>query len=166
MVVTTVTIRKATENDIPELVRQRRLMFEAMGFKDCQRLQMMEQSSEKFFTENISCNRFQGWIAVTKTGEIVGNAGIIIDKHPPGPTNLTGNVAYIFNLYTLPEFRRQGIAKKIMQKILEWIKKAEIIIVTLYASEEGENLYKSLGFTLSEEMYLNTEKMKEKFTLQ
>ena len=38
MVVTTVTIRKATENDIPELVRQRRLMFEAMGFKDSQKL--------------------------------------------------------------------------------------------------------------------------------
>lgn len=166
MVVTMVTIRKATENDIPELVRQRRLMFEAMGFKDSQKLDMMEEASRKFFIENMACNRFHGWVAVTRTDEIVCNIGIIIDKHPPGPTNLTGKIAYIFNLFTLSEFRRQGIARKIMQNILEWIKKAEIIIVTLYDSEEGENLYKSLGFTLSEEMYLNTEKMKEKVSLQ
>lgn len=153
-----VTIRRATEFDIPELVRQRRLMFEAMGFKDPQKLHMTEQSSKKFFTKNMSCNKFHGWVAVTKAGKIVSNAGIIIDQHPPGPINSTGKIAYIFNLFTLPEFRHQGIARRIMQTILEWIKEVGIVIVTLHATEEGENLYKKLGFTLSKEMHLNTEK--------
>ncbi|MHA1236173.1 MAG: hypothetical protein ACTSQ9_00755 [Candidatus Hodarchaeales archaeon] len=39
---TTVTIRKATESDIPVLVRQRRLMFEAMGYKNSPKLHMTE----------------------------------------------------------------------------------------------------------------------------
>ena len=154
----TVTIRKVTERDIPELVRQRRMMFEAMGFNNSQRLTLTEQESQKFFLERISGNKFHGWVAVTKAGKIVCNAGIIIDQHPPGPINLSGKIAYIFNLFTLPEFRSQGIAKRIMQAILEWIKDVGIDIVTLHATEEGEELYNNLGFILSKEMYLNTGK--------
>jgi len=108
--------------------------------------------------ENIACEKFHGWVAVTKTGKIVCNAGIIIDHHPPGPNNSTGKIAYIFNLFTVPEFRRQGIAKRIVQTILKWIKEAGITIVTLHATNDAKNLYESLGFILSTEMYLNTEK--------
>ena len=154
----TVTIRKATESDIPVLVRQRRLMFEAMGFKNSPKLHVTEQLSKKFFLENLAGNKFHVWVAVTKTGKIVCNAGIIIDQHPPGPINLTGKIAYLFNLFTLPEFRCQGIAKRMLQTILEWIRDAGIDIVTLHATEDGENLYKNLGFIFSKEMCLNTNK--------
>ena len=96
------TIRKANENDIPELVRQRRSMFESMGFDDIQKLQMTSELSSKFFLEQMLSNKFNGWVAITKKGRIVCNAGVIIDHHPPGPNNSTGKIAYIFNLYTLP----------------------------------------------------------------
>jgi len=102
-----------------------------------------------------SNNRFDGWVAVTKKGRVVSNAVVIIDSHPPGPNNLTGKIAYIFNLYTLPEFRRQGIARKIMETVLEWTKERAISTVALHATDDGEKLYENLGFTLSKEMYLN-----------
>jgi GNAT superfamily N-acetyltransferase len=155
---TSITIRKATTIDIPEIVKQRRLMFEAMGFEDTHKLHLTEEASFNFFTEKISCDMFHGWVAVTNTGRIVCNAGLIIDQHPPGPNNLSGKIAYVFNLFTLPDFRRQGIARKIMQTILEWTRELGIIVLTLHATEEGENLYKSLGFIGSTEMYLNTDK--------
>ena len=155
---TVVTIREATESDIPELVRQRRLMFESMGYEDFHKLQSTSDLSSKFFLEQILNNKFYGWVAITKKGTIVCNAGVIIDHHPPGPNNLTGKIAYIFNLYTLPEFRCQGIARKIMETVLEWTKERAISIVTLHATDDGEKLYKSIGFTQSREMRLNNEK--------
>ena len=155
---TVVTIRKATEDDIPELVRQRRLMFESMGFDDLHKLQSTSELSSKFFLEQMQSNKFYGWVAITKKGRIACNAGVIIDHHSPEPNNLTGKIAYIFNLYTLPEFRRQGIARKIMETILEWTNEKTISIVTLHATDDGEKLYKSIGFASSREMRLNIEK--------
>ena len=156
-----VTIRKATEDDVPELVRQRKLMFESMGIDDHIKLQSTSILSRNYFLEGLKNNKFQGWVAITKEGRIVSNAGVIIDHHPPGPNNLTGKIAYIFNLYTLKEYRRQGIARKIMETILEWIKEEGIPIVSLHVTDDGEKLYKSLGFTSENTMRLKMKKERE-----
>ena len=132
-------------------------MFESMGFTDLHKLQSTSDVSSKFFLEHMLNNRFYGWVAITKKGRIVSNAGVIIDHHPPGPNNLTGEIAYIFNLFTYPEFRRQVIARKIMETILKWVKDRELSLATLHVTDDGEKLYKSLGFTSSKEMYLNME---------
>jgi ribosomal protein S18 acetylase RimI-like enzyme len=153
-----ITIRKATEADVPELVRQRKLMFESMGIEDYKKLQSTSILSRNFFLDGLRNNKFQGWVAITKEGRIVSNAGVIIDHHPPGPNNLTGKIAYIFNLYTLKDYRRQGIARKIMETILEWIREEEILIVSLHVTNDGEKLYKSLGFTSENTMRLKMEK--------
>ncbi|MHA1953722.1 MAG: GNAT family N-acetyltransferase [Candidatus Heimdallarchaeaceae archaeon] len=156
-----VTIRRATEDDVPELVRQRKLMFESMGYDDHNKLQSTSILSRNYFLDGLKNNKFQGWIAVTKEGRIVSNAGVIIDYHPPGPNNLTGKIAYIFNLYTHKEFRRQGIAKKIMETILEWVKSEGISIASLHVTDDGEKLYKGLGFSVENTMRLKIEKESE-----
>ena len=158
-----VTIRKAVKNDIPELAKQRRLMFEAMGHTDNSKLQSTSGLSKVFFLENMQNKKFHGWVAITEEGMIVSNAGVIIDFHPPGPNNPTGRIAYIFNLYTYPEFRRQGIARQIMETILEWVKEKEISTVSLNATDVGKELYESFGFKSSREMRLHIEKNKSKF---
>ena len=154
---TEVTIRKVTKNDIPEIIKQRRLMFESMGFNNFRILQLTSDQSRKYFLEHMQNNKFYGWVAITKKGRIISNAAVIIDHHPPGPNNLTGKIAYIFNLYTYPEFRQQGIAMKLMKTILKWAKEKNIPLVTLHATDYGEKLYKSLGFTDSREMRLSIE---------
>ena len=60
----------------------------------------------------------------------------------------------ILNVYTEPEFRRQGVARKVMQAILEWIKARGLHSVNLHASPEGRHLYETLGFEPTNEMRL------------
>ena len=153
-----ITIRKVTMQDIPDIVKQRRLMFEAMGFKDPENLQLVEKASYEYFEKLLTLNEFHGWVAVTQEGKIVCNAGIIIDQHPPGPSNLSGKVAYIFNLYTLVDYRGRGIATEVMKTLLEWIKKEGIDVSTLHATDAGERIYKRLNFRPSRQMYLNLSK--------
>jgi len=60
------------------------------------------------------------------------------------------HVARIFGVYVDPEYRRQGLGRKLMERALEVIRKnKEIVKVQLMVNQEQEvaiKLYKSFGF--------------------
>jgi GNAT superfamily N-acetyltransferase len=152
-----VTIRPATLEDIPELVRLRRMMFEAMGCDDTVALDQADAAVEPFIEEALRVGTFHGWLATTSTGEAVGSGGVLIDQHPPGPANLSGRIGYILNVVTIPRYRRQGIARRMMETMLDWLAGQGIEVVALHASEAGRPLYRELGFVDSNEMRLRIE---------
>jgi hypothetical protein len=61
----TITIRQATADDIPNLVRLRRLMFESMGVDDPVQLEAADQAAMAYFVDAIPQKEFYGWLAVT-----------------------------------------------------------------------------------------------------
>jgi ribosomal protein S18 acetylase RimI-like enzyme len=150
-----VTIRQATVTDIPDLVRLRRVMFEAMGFDDPAQLDAADTAATAYFSETIPVGSFHGWLAVTSTDVAVGSGGVVIDQHPPGPSNLSGQIGYIMNVATMPRYRRQGIARRITQVMLKWLADQDIRRVVLHATEMGRPLYEELGFVNSNEMRLS-----------
>lgn len=147
-------IRKATTSDIPVLVKFRRAMFESMGHTDVNKLDKGDSAAEKYFNRSIPDKTFFGWVAVDKTGLVISCIGVVIDQHPPGPHNLSGKIAYVMNLYTLPEYRRRGIAKSLMEEVINWVKENKITRISLHASEMGRNLYNTLGFTTTNALRL------------
>ena len=149
------TIRQATVADVPDLVRLRRTMFEAMGFDDPAQLDAADAAAEAYFSENIPAGSFHGWLAVTSTGVAVSSGGVVIDQHPPGPSNLLGRIGFIMNVVTVPDYRRRGIARRIMQIMLKWLADQDIRRVVLHATEMGRPLYEELGFVNSNEMRLS-----------
>jgi GNAT superfamily N-acetyltransferase len=152
-----VTIRPATLEDVPELVRLRRMMFEAMGCDDTVALDQADAAVEPFIEEALRVGTFHGWLATTSTGEAVGSGGVLIDQHPPGPANLSGRIGYILNVVTIPRYRRQGIARRMMETMLDWLAGQGIEVVALHASEAGRPLYRQLGFVDSNEMRMRIE---------
>jgi ribosomal protein S18 acetylase RimI-like enzyme len=148
------TIRRATIEDIPSLVRLRRTMFKSMGYDDPQQLAAADRAVTAYFSEAIPSGEFYGWLAITAAGQAVGSGGAVIDRHPPGPSNLTGQSGYIMNISTEPAFRRRGIARRMMQTILHWLANQGIHKVTLHATEAGHPLYEQLGFVEGNEMHL------------
>ena len=61
-------------------------------------------------------------------------------------------VANILNVYTLPENRRMGLARKQMQASLAWCSQHGVRAVILHASDDGRRLYESLGFKSTNEL--------------
>jgi GNAT superfamily N-acetyltransferase len=141
-----VTIRQATVDDIPDLVLLRRVMCEGMGWDDPAKLDVMGQAASVYFGQAIPAGDFCGWLAVTPTGDVVGTGGVIIDRHIPTPANPSGKVGYILNIATIPSYRRQGIARRILQMILAWLREQGIQRASLHTSDAGRSLYESLGF--------------------
>ena len=152
-----ITIRPATVNDIPDLVRLRRTMFESMGYEDPAQLAAADQAAAAYFAAAIPRGEFYGWLAVAADGQAVGSGGAVVDRHPPGPSNLSGQSGYIMNVSTMPGYRRQGIARQMMQAILQWLSERGIGKVTLHATEIGRPLYAQLGFVESNEMRLDAQ---------
>jgi predicted GNAT family acetyltransferase len=60
----------------------------------------------------------------------------------------------IINVYTEPEARRQGLARRLMSLMIQWLKEQGFKSVVLHASDAGRHLYEELGFVPTNEMRL------------
>lgn len=63
--------------------------------------------------------------------------------------------AWVNAVFVHPAYRRRGIARRLMQMTIEWARARHCRRVRLRASDEGRELYASLGFGAGREMELN-----------
>lgn len=78
--------------------------------------------------------------------DIVSCAFLLIVEKPMSPSFITGKTGTVLNVYTKPEYRKKGYAKKLMTMMLEDAKTEGVSIIELKATEDGYSLYKSVGF--------------------
>jgi GNAT superfamily N-acetyltransferase len=57
-------------------------------------------------------------------------------------------------MYTAPAHRRQGIARRVVETIVEWCRAEGFTAIALHASKAGRPLYESFGFQPTSEMRL------------
>jgi GNAT superfamily N-acetyltransferase len=146
-------IHVATTSDIPEILRQRRAMYEDMEYRDADALAAMVSISADYLTKALSDGSFRAWLASVGNRVVAGGA-IIISPWPAHPYDLECRRATILNVYTYPEYRRQGIAWRLMQTMIDWCKREGFARVTLHASKDGRSVYEALGFEIGNEMVL------------
>jgi GNAT superfamily N-acetyltransferase len=151
----TAHIREATLADLPHLIRHRRAMFEDMGHRDPVALDAVEQSSAEYFEPALRDFSYKAWLAEDSSGEILAGGGIVLARWPGFPGESLARRAWILNMYTEPFARRRGLAKQILQVILDWCRSNGFAIVSLHASPAGRPLYESFGFQPTNEMRLN-----------
>ena len=149
-----IKIRPATLSDIATILHHRRSMYEDMGKRDERALSMMAEASEPYFRAALSDGTYQGFLAENNEGRVIAGGGIVISPWPAHPSELHARRAMILNMYTEKDYRRRGIAKRLMLTMLEYLRKEGFPKVSLHASDEGRPLYESLGFEISNEMTL------------
>lgn len=148
-----VSIREATTADIPEILRHRRGMYEAMDYEDAEALAAMVATSAEYLPQAMSNGSFRGWLALQST-RIVGGGAVVICGWPSHPYDLECRRATVLNVYVDPVFRRQGIARLLMRTMIEWCRNRRFARVYLHASKQGRPLYESMGFEPTTEMQL------------
>ena len=146
-------IRQATPNDLPEILHHRRGMYEAMGYTDANALSSMQSNCAPYVRAALADGSFRGWLAVLGERVIAGGA-ILINPWPSHPYDLECRRATILNVYVEPEFRRKGIARRLMQTMIDWCREKGFATVYLHASNDGRPLYETLGFEPTTEMRL------------
>ena len=76
----------------------------------------------------------------------VGAGGASYYAVMPTYHNPTGRKAYLMNIYTHPDYRRQGIARHMVDLLVDEARSRNIIAISLDATAMGMPLYESRGF--------------------
>ncbi len=150
-----ITIRAATAADIPVLLRHRRLMWWDMGRREEAMLAGMDRAASESFAQAVADGSYQGFLAVDGTGKVLGGGGIVISRWPGVYGQPRAERAMILNVYVEREYRRRGIARALMEKMIAWCRAHGFANVGLHASDEGRPLYEKLGFQPTNEMRLD-----------
>ena len=149
-----ITIRQTSLDDIPEIVRHRRGMFDDMDMGDAASRDRMEAASGPYLREAITRGEYYGWLAITAQNDVAGGAGILLQSSPPRPWEIKTQRPYLLNVYVYPAYRRRGIARLLTEVSVEWCRRQGFASVSLHASEFGRPLYAALGFKPTNEMRL------------
>jgi len=149
-----ILIRDAGIKDIPHILHHRRSMFWDMGNHDEDAHRRMLASAEAFLREAMPRGGYRGWLAETADGRVVAGAGITIVEWPGSPDDPAPRRGWIQNVYTEPEFRRQGLARRLMDTAMEWCRAEGFASISLHASVFGRPLYEEMGFEQTNELRL------------
>jgi ribosomal protein S18 acetylase RimI-like enzyme len=146
-------LRQANLQDLEALI-QLRLEFlrEAGEIKGDSDTGNLAEATRKYLGEKMPLGEFLAWVAEVDS-QIVATSGLVFFQRPPYNGNLPGLEAYIMNVYTIPMWRRQGIATALLNEIISFMRATEAKRIWLHATEDGKRIYKKLGFvSTSKEM--------------
>ena len=144
-------VRRAELDDAEALVRLRGLMLEAMGNDVGGPDAPWRETAHKWFTEQLaSPGTFAAFVVDDPTAGVVAGAAGNVHPHAPGPHDLSPARGHLYNVSTHPDFRRRGLARACVTALLDWFRDETAVgQVELHATDNGIQLYQSLGFTES-----------------
>jgi GNAT superfamily N-acetyltransferase len=152
------SIRQATTSDVAIIGQHRVAMFQDMGEVPTASLAAeLLLTSIAALTALFQEGSYVGWLAVDTGERVIAGAGAHVKPQLPrishdGARVAVMPVALVLNVYTEPAWRGKGIARALMQRLMEWATIEGIDRVVLHASDAGRPLYQSLGFIPTNEM--------------
>jgi GNAT superfamily N-acetyltransferase len=145
------TIRRAGVDDIEKVIELRLAFLRDVRGEDLP--PDWVDTTRRYIEEKLPTEEFQVWFA-EESGEIIGTSGMIL-YYKFATFELR---AYVLNMYTLPAWRRKGIATMLLQHMIEHVKTTPARKLVLHATEMGRPVYEKLGFVApNTEMMLDIE---------
>ncbi|MFF2019223.1 GNAT family N-acetyltransferase [Paenibacillus sp. NPDC058177] len=131
--------RKASTTDIPQLIKFRKIL---LGHEDNSN---MDEIFSDYFDSSLSDKSLVVWVA-DDDGVAVSTVCFCLCRFVPRFDNPSGLVAYMTNVYTIPNYRRQGIVSKLVSEAIDDLRTQGIKKILLHSSDMAIPLYESLGF--------------------
>ena len=148
------------------MVEYRKLTLEDLGtFIDMRINQLQEEGAEAttdlkpaledYYKRHIQVGTFVSWIA-TDGNKIIATSGMSFVEKPPYYSCPTGKIGLLSSMFTDKDYRRQGIAKKLLDKVVQEAKSYGCGTIQITASDMGTLLYTDYGFKYNHNfMYYN-----------
>lgn len=144
--------RTADINDIDTLVQMRLAYVSAdYGEIDTKTETALRTQLEEYFPAHLNKDIF-GFLCFDGEKAVSMVILYIMDK-PAFVTTPSGRTGTLLSVVTLPEYRKRGIAGKLVGMALEKAKQLGADFVELQATADGEPLYRKIGFKDKESHY-------------
>lgn len=139
--------RKAGTAEIDLLTKTRiEVLLAANNLPDSTEMGEVERQSRAYYMKSIPAGTHTAFLAFDGD-RFVGAGGISYYQVMPTYRNPTGRKAYIMNMYTRPEYRRRGIARHMLDLLVQDAREKGVSFVSLEATAAGRPLYEKYGFT-------------------
>jgi len=143
---TKISLRRVFIIDIETIIEYRiTFLKEAQGIPSPELESLLRQSLKQYFTRSLKNETFVSWIAEYENKSI-GFSGMIIREQPGNFEVPNGKTGYILNMFTIKEFRKNGIGSLLFQKLIDEAKQKELDKIELHATNDGEPIYRQFGF--------------------
>ncbi len=137
-----ISYRKMTKNDLETFIRMRIAQLREEGATE--ELDLVPALRD-YYHRHMADGTFVSWLALD--GErIVGTSGMSFVEKPPYFSCPTGRIGLLSSMYTDPAYRRQGIAKELLKRVVEEARAYDCGSVQITASDMGMLLYADYGF--------------------
>ena len=125
------------------------------------RIQMLEEVTDQALPEGLdsSIHRFVMKHMLDKTclgmvaehdGQVIADAVIYLFETMPDEVNVRGFTAILYNVYTLPQYRGQGIMARMLPEVIRLAREAGAVELKMTAEKKAIPLYERMGFRLSD----------------
>lgn len=139
-------IRKATAEDIGLLVGLRLdYIREDWGRLPAGEAEAIAGQFTPYLAKHLPAGDFIAMLA-EEGDTVMAAAYLIISEKPANPTYPNGITGLILNVLTYPNYRRRGIATRLIEALIEEARKAGASCLELSATGDGKPLYEKLGF--------------------
>ncbi len=98
-----------------------------------------------YYARHLADDTFISWLALDGS-QIVATSGISVAEKPPYFGCPAGRIGLISSMYTAPSYRRQGIARDLLCRVVDEARARSCGAVQITASNAGVALYRSRGF--------------------
>ena len=138
--------RKLNEFDLDIFIRMRIKQLQEEGTMPTEDLTSPLQS---YYQRHMQDNTFVFWLAIDD-GKIIATSGISFVEKPPTYGCPSGRVGILSSMYVLGEYRRNGIATVLLDKIMREANDYSCDAVQVTGSDMGVLLYTNYGFKQNE----------------
>ena len=98
-----------------------------------------------YYERHMADGTFVSWIALDDD-KIIGTSGMSFVEKPPYFGCPNGKIGLLSSMYTSNEYRRQGIAKELLTRVVKEAENYGCGAVQITASDMGVLLYTDFGF--------------------
>jgi ribosomal protein S18 acetylase RimI-like enzyme len=134
-------------DDVPELIRLRRLMIQALGVDTSE--PTWEAEAACVLLDGMAADRLVAAVVDAPPGvpaALIAGGVVQFEAHLPNPRTPTPVRGYISSMYTETRWRRRGLATLVLRELLDHCRQRDAL-VELHAATAAQSLYARHGFT-------------------
>ncbi len=137
-----INYRKLTEEELAVFIEMRIEQLREEGAKEDIDL---KPALRDYYKRHMHDGTFVSWIAMDGD-KIIATSGMSFVEKPPYFGCPSGKMGLLSSMYTNPDYRRMGIAKELLHRVVEEARAYGCGTVQITASDMGVKLYKAYGF--------------------
>lgn len=134
--------RKLTSEDLDTFIQMRIKQLREEGAKEEIDL---EPPLRDYYERHMADGTFVSWLAVDGD-KIIGTSGMSFVEKPPYFGCPSGRIGLLSSMFTDPQYRRRGIAKELLARVIDEAREYGCGTVQITASDMGVLLYTDFGF--------------------